>query len=129
MLEIRYSAPDDLSISASVDELLSVRLSILKFVKSDIGQISIIADTVIDPAPYQQALAKLVIVQRNCPIRVSLQNEKEILVEGSLDCLGAFASFFEFRPDAEQDSHTHFEYYKGNDWIAPDSIPLVIGVK
>jgi hypothetical protein len=129
MLEIRYRAPNDLDISASVEELLSVRLRIFQLVQSNIRQISITANTAIDPAPYQQALSKLVIVQRHCPVRVSLQNEKEILVEGSSDCLETFASFFEFRSDAEQGSHTHFEYYQGNDRIAPDSIPLVIGVK
>ena len=129
MLEIRYSAPDSLDISGSVDELQRVQSDILKLVQSDTRQISFAADSTIDPVPYQYALSKLVIVKGHCPTRISLKDEKEILVEGSSDCLEAFASFFEFEFDAEKASHAHFEYYQGNDWIAPDSIPLVIGVK
>jgi hypothetical protein len=128
MLEIRYSAPDSLDISASVDELCRVRLDILKMVQSGTRHNSFEADSTIHPAPYHYALSKLVILKRECPTRVSLQNEKEILVEGSPDCLEVFASFFEFEFDAEKGSHAHFEY-QGNDWITPDSIPLVICVK
>src|SRR5689334_8393786 len=112
MLEIRCSALNDLDISASVEELLNVRLRILQLVQSNIRQISITANAAIDPAPYQQAISKLVIVQSHCLVRVSLQNKKEILIEGSSNCLEAFASFFEFRSDAGQGSHTHFEYYQ-----------------
>jgi hypothetical protein len=129
MLEIRYSAPGSLDISASVDELRRVRLDILKMIQSDTRQNSFEADSTIHPAPYDYPLSNLVIVKKECPARVSLKGEKEILVEGSPDCLEAFASFFEFESDAEKGSHAHFEHYQGNDWIATDSIPLVIRVK
>jgi hypothetical protein len=129
MLEIRYSAPYDLDISGTVDELQMVRREILKLIQSNATQISIDADSAIDPVPYHSALSKLIVVKGQCPTRVALKNEKEILVEGSSDCLDTFASFFDFEPDAEQGRHEHFEYSEGNDWTASDSIPLVISLK
>jgi hypothetical protein len=129
MLEIRYSAPYDLEISATVGEWQMVRREILDLIQSDAIQNSIEADSAIDPAPYHSALSKLIIMKGQGPVRISLKDEIEILVEGSTDCLEGFASFFEFESDAEKGTHSHFDYYEGNNWIAPDSIPLVIRVK
>ena len=129
MIEIRYSAPYDLDISGTVDELQMVRREVLDLIKSDAARISFAANSAVDPAPYESALSKLVIEKSESPTKVSLTNENEIHVEGSLYCLEALASFFDFKPDAEKGAHSHYEYYAGNEWIAPDSIPLVIGVK
>ena len=129
MLEIRYSAPYDLDISGTVDELQLVRREILALLKSDATRISFEADSAIEPSPYNVALSKLVVEKGQCPTKVSLRNEKEIHVEGSPYCLEGFASFFDFKPDAGKGAHSHYEYYEGNEWVAPDSIPLVIGVK
>jgi len=129
MIEIRYSAPYDLDISGTVDELQLVRREILDLIHSDASQIVFDADSVIDPAPYTSALSTLIIRKGQSPTKVALRNEKEIHVEGSPDCLEAFASFFDFELSVRKGAHSHHEYYEGNEWIAPDSIPLVIGVK
>jgi hypothetical protein len=129
MLEIRYSAPHDLDISGTVDELRTVRREILHMIESDTARITFVADSSIEPSPYDSALSMLVVVKGQCPTKISLKNEEEIHIEGSPYCLEAFASFFDFKPDAGKGAHSHYEYYEGNEWIAPDSIPLVIGVK
>lgn len=129
MIEIRYSAPNEIDISGTVDELQFVRREILKLAQSDSSQIAFEADAAIDPAPYDSALSSLIIIKGQCPTKVSLQNEKEIQVEGLPSCLEAFASFFDNEPEAAKGNHAHYEYYEGNRWIAPDSIPLVISVK
>jgi hypothetical protein len=129
MIEIRYSAPYDLDISGTVDELQLVRREILDLIQSDASQIAFDADNAIDPAPYNSALIKLIIRKGQSPTKVSLTNEKDIQVEGSPDCLEAFASFFDFELSVRKGAHSHHEYYEGNEWIAPDSIPLVISVK
>ena len=128
MLEIRYSAPYELDISGTVDELQAVRRGILTLVKSDANRISFEADSAIEPSPYNTALSKLVIAEGQCPTKVSLKDE-EVHVEGSPYCLEAFASFFDFKPDAGEGAHSHYEYCEGDEWISPDSIPLVISVK
>ena len=129
MLEIRYSAPHGLDISGTVDELQMVRRKVLDLIESDATRITFAADAAIDPMPYDSALSKLVIAKSQSPTRVSIRNGDEIHVEGSSDCLGAFASFFDFKPDAGQGTHSHHEYYEGCEWVAPDSIPLVLGIK
>lgn len=128
MIEIRYSAPYDLDISGTVDELQMVRREVLGLIESDAARISLAADSAIEPSPYKCAIPKLVIAKGQGPTNISLTNEKEIRVEGSPDCLDVFAAFFDFKPDAENGEHRHYERYKGNEWIAPDSIPLVISV-
>lgn len=129
MIEIRYSTPSDLEISGVPEELQFVRREILALLKSEVSQIVFEADSNVESAPYSSVLSKLVIAKGHCPTRVSLKNEKEIYVEGSPNYLEAFASFFDFKTNAGKGKHSHYEYYEGNDWIAPDSIPLVINVK
>lgn len=129
MLEIRYSAPHNLEISGTVGELQMARREILDLIESGAARITFAADSSIDPLPYDSALTKMVVVKGHSPTKVSLKNEEELHVEGSPDCLGAFASFFDFKPNVGKGVHSHYEYYEGNEWIAPDSIPLVIGVK
>ena len=129
MLEIRYSAPYELDISGTVDELRMVRRQILDLLASDVDRVSFEADPAIESSPYDSSLSRLVVVKGQCPTRISLKNGEEVYVEGSPYCLEALASFFEFKPDAEKGAHSHYEYYEGNEWVAPDSVPLVIGVK
>jgi hypothetical protein len=129
MIEIRYSAPNELDISGTVDELQFMRREILDLIQSDAPQIAFEADSAIDAAPYNSALPKLIIRKGQSPTKVSLTNEREVHVEGSPDCLETFASFFDFELNAGKGVHSHHEYYEGNEWIAPDSIPLVISVK
>ena len=129
MIEIRYSPPNELDISGTADELQTVRREILNLIESNLEQISFAADLSVAPSPYESALVKLVVVKGECPTKISLTDEKEIQVEGTADCLEGFASFFDFKPDVGKGAHSHFEYYDGNEWVAPDSIPLVISVK
>ena len=129
MIEIRYSAPHYLDISGTVDELQLVRREIFDFIQSGVSDISFDADSGIDPTPYASSLSKLVIRKGQHQTKVSLMNGAEIHVEGSPNCLEAFASFFDFALSARKGEHLHYEYYEGNEWVASDSMPLVISVK
>jgi hypothetical protein len=129
MLEIRYSAPCDLEVSATVDELQKLRQGVLNLIASEATESSFEADSAIHPTPYHSALSKQVIVKTPYPTRISLQNETEIHIESSPSCLEAFASFFDFKSSDRKGEHSHYEYHEGNDCIAPDSMPLVISVK
>jgi hypothetical protein len=129
MIEIRFSAPYELDISGTVDELETVRQRILQLVEAGDQQIMVEADASIDPAPYDAALQRLLIAKGDCPTKISLRNKEEILIEGTADTLGVLASFFIFDDDAPDGDHSHYEHYEGNEWIDPDSIPLVISVK
>jgi hypothetical protein len=128
MIEIRYSAPYDLDISGTVDELQMVRREILEFIQSDACEIAFDADSAINPVPYKHALSRLIILKEQGPTKVSLADGREMRVEGSPACLDVFAAFFNFESSAGKGSHYHYEYYEGHECIAPDSIPLVISM-
>lgn len=63
------------------------------------------------------------------PINVSIIDNATLQIEGSVENLERFASYFVFPSTAKSNDHSHFEYYEGDDWIAPTAEPLVISVK
>jgi hypothetical protein len=127
VIELRYSAPDELDISGSVSELQDVRRAVLKVAKSG-ARVEIDADRLVDPDPYKSVLSKLIVTTDTRPTKVSVTNEA-IFVAGAPNCLEALASFLDFKTNASKGDHSHYEYYEGNNWIAPDSVPLVISVR
>jgi hypothetical protein len=128
MIEIRYSPPNDLDVSGTVDELQTIRRRILDMTEAPASKIVLEANSAVDPTPYNSTLTRLSVQLSNGPAKVSVWDE-EVCVEGSREALEAFASFFNFEPDATERSHLHYEYYDGNEWIDPGSVPLVIRVK
>ena len=129
MLEIRFSKPKELEVSGTVDELQSVRNQILALVENDIAQIAFECDGSINSMPYDSVLSKFIVRKSQLPTKVSLENSNELCVEGLPHCLEAFASFLDFEANSKSGRHSHYEYYEGNQWISPDSMPLVISVK
>lgn len=128
MLEIRFSEPNELELSGTVDELQTVRNATLELAQTTASEITFDCDASINPKPYNLALSKLIIRKSQLPTNVSLEND-ELCVEGSPQSLKAFASFLDFDANSNSGRHSHFEYYEGNQWISPNSTPLVISVK
>jgi len=128
MIELRYSPPNELDITGTVPELDDVRTAILEAVKSTAAQVEFKADTSIDPSPYDATLSRLVVEMGTGPTKVSVTNGA-IRIVGSPSSLEMLASFLNFKPDAQRGDHTHYEHYEGNQWIAPDSVPLIFSVR
>ncbi len=128
MIEIRYSE-NELDISGTVDELQEVRQRILAFLNSNAPSLIIEASPDFDPHPYLLTIPQMVIEKGQCPTRVSVVNKNEVNIKGSPESLEAFESFFGFDSNARSGDHLHCEYYDGNEWIAQDSVPLVISIK
>jgi len=131
VLEIRYSALDGIEVSGTAAELEAVRQRISALAREGGAQIAFEAGHAFNPAPYEKALKRMVVATVRSPVRVSLAGEEEVRVEGESESLEAFASYFDFEPDAAAGTHSHFEYYEaeGGRWVAPDSLPLVISVR
>ncbi|MBA4020659.1 MAG: hypothetical protein C0483_26160 [Pirellula sp.] len=83
------------------------------------------ADTHADPAPYTRVLVAFEAEASGGPVRLSVAGQV-LSASGSPDMLATFASFFEFSDDDRPGTHTHHEWWDGNDYIAADSRPLVI---
>ena len=128
MLEIRFSEPNELEISGTVDELQAVRKEVFALAQTDASQIVFDCDGSINPTPYNQALLKLIVRKSQLPTKVLLKNN-ELYIEGSPQCLEAFASFLDFDANSKSGTHSHFAYYDGNQCIDFDSMPLVISVR
>jgi hypothetical protein len=128
MLEIRYSGNADVDLRASTVELVNLRDSVLELIESDLTGIRFDADETIDPKPWECLAKGLEVFRQDGAVCVSIRDNL-LRVQGSDDNLRAFVSYFPTDETAQSDSHTHFEYYEGNSFIRPDSVPLVIGVR
>jgi hypothetical protein len=129
MLEIRYSNQNEVDISGEADDLQRVRQTIIDLAEGDHCTVALFADIGIRPDPYDSVIQKMLLMKGEGPTKISLLNEKTIKVEGLPENLKRLASFFDLESGVTTGQHSHYEYYEGNEWIAADSIPLVISVK
>lgn len=129
MLEIRYSNQCEFDISGKFADLQRVRQTIIDLAEGDHCSVALFADAEIYPAPYDFVIQKLLLMKGQGLTKVSLLNEKTIKVEGLPEKLERLASFFDFALASATGQHSHYEYHEGNEWVAPDSISLVISVK
>lgn len=83
------------------------------------------ADTAAAPYPYTRVLSAFCATASAGPVRVSIDGDL-LTATGSPDMLRRFASFFGFADDTPAGFHHHHEWWDGNEYIAPDSRPLVI---
>lgn len=122
MIKIRFSPPASLDISAEASELAALRATVLELVAGRRPPLEVAADTTFDSHPYEACLGLLRVSRSDGPTKVAVAPDGAVDVSGSPSNLEAFASFLE----CEAGSHNHYEYYEGNSWIAPDSVPLVV---
>lgn len=59
-----------------------------------------------------------------------VHRERDVLVvEGDEENLDRFGSWFLGAEKADAGTHAHFEYYAGNPFVAPDSLPVIFAVR
>jgi hypothetical protein len=122
-MEIR-SGKHSLDISGTPAELRAIADQIAAM---SAGELSFAATPVPDPRPYARSLAELTVRVTDGPVRVSIDGET-VLATGSAPMLGGFTSFLRFHPDARPGTHSHHEWFDGNQYIRSDSIPLVVRI-
>ena len=83
------------------------------------------ADTGADPTPYTRVVAVFEVAASDGPVRVSVSGDK-LLENGSPEMLSRFASFFSFSDTDLPGAHRHHEWWEGNEYVAPDSRPLIM---
>lgn len=128
MIEIRWSEKiNEIELRGTLQDLQNVRQSILDLLQTDEVQINISANVNVEPAPYSSRLSFITIRKGIGSTKVTVATE-HLEVAGNPDCLAKFAEWFDFE-GSESNCHCHFDYYEGNEWIAPDSLPLVISVR
>ncbi|MCY7286385.1 MAG: hypothetical protein LH679_23805 [Cyanobacteria bacterium CAN_BIN43] len=98
-------------------------------IQADETQVDVSAAVDFDPAPYSSRLSFLIIRKSKRSTKVAIVTDR-LDVEGEPEKLEVFADWFDFEADASHyQYHCHFEYYPGDRWIDPASLPLVISVR
>jgi hypothetical protein len=88
----------------------------------------IACEAAFDPKPYADLLPRLRLSRKDAKDRVSASSD-ELVLSGSGEGLLRLASFFDMPDDAQDGFHVHHEFFPGTDFVAPDSVPLVITVE
>jgi hypothetical protein len=128
MIEIRWNEKtSEIDLGGTPEDLQYIRQSILRLIRTGEVQISISANLDFEPAPYSSRLSFLIIRKSVGFTKVIIATD-HLEVKGNPDNLATFAEWFDFE-DSVSNYHCHFDYYEGNEWIAPDSLPLVISVR
>jgi hypothetical protein len=127
MIEIRWSgATNEIELRGTPEDLQYVRRSILQLLQTDEVQAIIPAAIDFDPYPYSGKLNSLVIYKSESSTIVTMV-ANYLEVKGNYNHLESFADWFDFEAN-QSHYHCHFEYYPDNEWIHPDSRPLIISV-
>lgn len=128
MIEIRWNEKtNEINLGGTLQNLRYVRQSILHLIETDEIQVNISANVNFDPAPYSSLLSFLTIRKGVGSIRVTIATDC-LEIEGDIAKLAVFAEWVNFE-DSAFNYHCHLDYYEGNEWIAPDSLSLVISVR
>jgi hypothetical protein len=127
VIKIRWNKEtNEIELGETPEDLQYVRQSILHLLQTNMVQAVISADIDFDPAPYSDILSSLVIQKSEGSTKVAIVADY-LEVKGNPKCLESFADWFDFEAN-QSNYHCHFEYYPDNEWIHPDSLPLVISV-
>jgi hypothetical protein len=129
MIEIRFSEGQDIELSGTLAELEELREVVLELLDGELSEVRVEADQMIDPAPWDSIGYGTIIRRAGDAARISIDSASRLIIEASGENLDNFASFLSFDETTDSGSHSHFEYYDGNDFIEPDSIPLILSVK
>lgn len=123
MIEIR-AGTDDAELSGSVSDLAAIRVAIVRLINSSERQFTQVAQADVKPDPYDRCLTEITLVRSDGPTRVSIAGTS-LLVTGADENLAGFATWFSAKPG----EHGHYEYFEGNNYIAADSVPLVVAAR
>ncbi len=129
MIEIRYSLDEAIEISGCREELELLSQEILKYLRTGSEYVFVTGESAINAEPWDSVARGLEIIQNGKAVKISISEDNSIHIEGSKENLEKFLSFLVFDEDAASGSHSHYEYYEGNEYVHPDSFPLIIGIK
>jgi hypothetical protein len=128
MLRIRFTQNEGCDISGRPIELRGVSERISQLAAAGQGSHSFSGDISASPKPYDRFLMQL-IVRVTCGPVCAIVKGDALIVEAGAEFLVPFASFFNFSDDVASGYHHHHEYWEGNDYVSPNSVPLVISVQ
>jgi hypothetical protein len=128
-IAIVYSESDygNADLSGTPESLRQVRQFMMEFIQSDRVE-AIISTLDVDPAPYDRCLNFLSIRRDSGTVKLSVV-ENSLQIVGDTRRLLTFANWFDFSDDTPDWYHCHHDGLCGDEWVDPQSLPLVIGIR
>jgi len=126
MIRIRYSSGEH-EVSGSVSELAEVAAALRRLARAP-GEVVIPCAASFDPRPYSGILPRFRLQKKEGKDRIAVV-DGALVLSGSADGLDRLASFFDMPADVEPGFHVHHEAAYAPQFIAPDSLSLVIAVE
>jgi hypothetical protein len=125
LLVVIRATEKELDLSGSPAELREVASRIVAIAPGQ--RIRFAADQTAVAEPYDRLLIALEVVASEGALKISVTDET-LIAAGNPESIRSFASFLEFEDATPRGFHHHYEWYPGNELIAPDSKPLVVCV-
>jgi hypothetical protein len=121
--------PPELELSGTPAELRALGGEIASFAESQESSRAIALTVLADTTPYNRSPATLNVTRTEGPTRVSLLPDG-VQVAGSAGNLQLLAKWFAiFEDDTPEGYHVHYDGLAGNEYVAEDSIELIIIVE
>jgi len=127
MLRIRDSK-FGLEVEGTRDDLEGLRARILEVALAGRGEMIVAAESDYDPKPYTAVLEGAVIRAGAGPTMVAIDGTR-LSFSASSENLRRLASFIAVPEGAKEGWHSHYEYFSGNEFIMPNSEPLVFSLR
>lgn len=126
---LRYTSPLDVEIEGTQVDLAEVAVRVRALATTGAGRISFSGHSKGSPAPYDIWLESLVVCVGVGRLVASVDGNRELKITGGAKNVETLASYFAFQPGTANGHHKHLEYYPGNNWIAEESVPIVVSVR
>jgi hypothetical protein len=121
--------PNGVDVSGSLAELAEVARQVKNAAVTAALAAELPADATGSAAPYVRYLNSVRIIAGRGPVCITEHPGGILNITGGPKELGALASFFVFEADATPGAHSHYEYFPGNEYVAPESLPLVVSLE
>lgn len=119
----------ELELSGSPEELRAFGNAIRAFVNSGGDRGTLGLELLSNPAPYARSIETIALAIAEGPVRISVLQDGHVSVSGSRKSLETLAAWFDWGDDSPDGHHAHYEGWPGNEYVAEESVPMVVMVK
>ncbi|WP_046005560.1 hypothetical protein [Pseudoalteromonas rubra] len=121
-----FRAIDELEISGTVSELAEIKRTLEK---AEDGQVYVFTfDCSGCSMSYDSLEPELKVQVCSGPACATFREEGGVTIRGGLKSIEVFASFFDFDLDSASGEHYHWDEACGSEYVATNSIPMVVSV-
>ena len=126
-MHIFASSQGDPMLVASKEDMAALHEALQAFLSSPATEFTAPAKTDGDPNPYERLLAGLFVRKTDGPVVLGRNEGDWLILQGSQENLGLYASHFHF-PNGADGGHHHPENCDAPGYMSPISLSLIIEI-